>query len=186
MLTGIIRCLWIKEGGIPLPARIKPDCRPSDRHHLPRDEFAAGLKRVFYSGFNAAAAWYFHADNGDIFNIVKADDFCQFFGIVRHIQLWTPNQGDASRDEVIVEAAIGKSSAVSCYEQPGILKVRRLYRNQLNLDRPLGQPAFHGGDGGCLVIRRGLGIGQGSGNGPGQGTWTSAGRGLSALLFCFT
>ena len=122
---------------LPYQASIRPH-----GHNLPRNEFPAGLEGAFRGIFNTAAAWNLHADNGDIPDIIEADDFRQLFRVIHHIQLWASYEGDAAGYEVIVKIAVGKGSTVGSYQKAGILKVGSLDRSQLNLHRPLGEPAF--------------------------------------------
>ena len=122
---------------LPYQASIRPH-----GHNLPRNEFPAGLEGAFRGIFNTAAAWNFHADNGDIPDIIEVDDFRQLFRVIHHIQFWTADECDAAGYKVIVEIAIGKGGTVSSYQKAGILKIGSLDRSQLNLHRPLGQPAF--------------------------------------------
>ena len=88
---------------IPYQASIRPH-----GHNLPRNEFPAGLEGAFRGIFNTAAAWNFHADNGDIPDIIETDDFRQLFRVIHHIQLWTADECDAAGYKVIVEITIGK------------------------------------------------------------------------------
>ena len=103
---------------IPYQASIRPH-----GHNLPRNEFPAGLEGAFRGIFNTAAAWNFHADNGDIPDIIETDDFRQLFRVIHHIQFWTADECDAAGYKVIVEIAIGKGGTVSCYQKAGILKI---------------------------------------------------------------
>lgn len=135
---------------LPYQASIRPH-----GHNLPRNEFPAGLEGAFRGIFNTAAAWNFHADNGDIPDIIETDDFRQLFRVIHHIQLWTADECDAAGYKVIVEIAIGKGGTVSCYQKAGILKIGSLDRSQLNLHRPLGQPAFR-----TFPVKGGVGRGQ--------------------------
>lgn len=97
---------------IPYQASIRPH-----GHNLPRNEFPAGLEGAFRGIFNTAAAWNFHADNGDIPDIIETDDFRQLFRVIHHIQLWTADECDAAGYKVIVEITIGKGGTVSCYRE---------------------------------------------------------------------
>ena len=120
---------------IPYQASIRPH-----GHNLPRNEFPAGLEGAFRGIFNTAAAWNFHADNGDIPDIIETDDFRQLFRVIHHIQLWTADECDAAGYKVIVEITIGKGGTVSCYQKAGILKIGSLDRSQLNLYRSYENP----------------------------------------------
>ena len=103
---------------LPYQASIRPH-----GHNLPRNEFPAGLEGAFRGIFNTTAAWNFHADNGDIPDIIETDDFRQLFRVIHHIQLRASYQGDASGYKIIVEIAIGKGGTVSSYQKAGFPKV---------------------------------------------------------------
>ena len=110
-----------------------------DGYHLPWDESAAGLESLFRCKFNAAAAWYFHADNGHTLNIIVGDNLGQFFAVVHAVQFRTANKGDTVSDEFLVEISVGVSSTVRCNEQVGTVEIRCIYWSQLDLYRPVGK-----------------------------------------------
>ena len=98
---------------------------------------AALFESFFGSHFQAAAAGDFHADQGDVADIVLADDFCQFFGIVDCVEFRTADKGDAALDEIFVEAGVGIGRAIGSDEQAGAVKIRRMRWYEFDLDRPL-------------------------------------------------
>ena len=120
--------------------------------HLQRNEFPALLERLFRRHLQPAAAGYLHADDGDALDVVLPDDFGQLFGIVHAVQLRTAHQGDVSLDEPLVESGVGVGGTVGGNQEPCTVKLRGVYRHQLDLHRPLGKAArllglrrFHGG-----------------------------------------
>ena len=100
---------------LPYQASIRPH-----GHNLPRNEFPAGLEGAFRGIFNTAAAWNLHADNGDIPDIIEADDFRQLFRVIHHIQFWTADEC-VMRPAIksLWEIAIGKGGTVSSYQKGG-------------------------------------------------------------------
>lgn len=96
-------------------------------------------RAFFGSHFQAAAAWDFHADQGDVMDIVLAKDFCQFFSVVDVVEFRAADEGDAALDEIFVEAGVGIGRAVGSDEQAGTVEIRRMRRYELDLDWPLAQ-----------------------------------------------
>lgn len=120
---------------LPHQAAIRPH-----RHNLPRYELPAGLKGAFCGVFNTVAAWNLHADNGDIPDIIEADDFRQLFRVIHFIQLWTSYHSDTAGYKVIVKISVDKGSTFSSYQKAGFPKVGGLDRSQLNLYRSYENP----------------------------------------------
>ena len=110
-----------------------------DGYYLPWDEFSAGLQRAFCRIFNAAAAGNLHTDDGQALNIVMGDDLRKFFSIIAFVQLWAANQRNVIADKVIVKISVSVSRTVGGNQQIGIVKVRCIDRNQLDLNRLLGK-----------------------------------------------
>ena len=100
----------------------------------------------------------FHADDGDVLNIVLADDFGQLLGIVDVIELGTADEGDMAFDEIVVEAGIGIGCAVGGNQELSTVKVRCMGRNELELDRPLAKLGTHPLKGFFRSRRYGMGI----------------------------
>lgn len=69
-----------------------------------------------------------------------------FSGVVALIQLGASDERYAAADEILVKRTVGVRGAVRRDEQSCALKIRRVHRSKLDLDRPLGQRA--GGTGG--------------------------------------
>ena len=84
-----------------------------------------------------SAAGNLHADDGQAFDVVAPDDLCQFFCIVHRIQLRTSDQSDMVPDKTLVKIGISVGGAVGCDQKMGALEIRRVYRGQLDLHRPL-------------------------------------------------
>ena len=103
------------------------------------------LEGSFGGHFQPAAARDFHADQCEVLDIVLTDDFCQFFGVVDVVEFGTADEGDAPFDEVFMETGVGIGRAVGGDEQAGAVEVRRMGRDQLQLDRPLAQARWHVG-----------------------------------------
>lgn len=51
--------------------------RRNDRH-LPRNKLTAVFQCLYGSALQTAAAWHFHADDGDTFDIIFPDDGGKF------------------------------------------------------------------------------------------------------------
>ena len=115
-----------------------------NRHDLPGQEFAAVLQCGNCGLFQTTAARYFHAHHRDALDVVLTDDFGEFFAVIRCIQLGTADERDLAPDKVLVEVCIGIGSAVRRNQQVCSIKVRRLYRYKLDLNRPLAEL------GGCI------------------------------------
>ena len=111
----------------------------ADNAYLEGDIFAALCEGSFGSHFQAAAARDFHAYQGDVVDVVLAEDFCQFFGVVDVVEFRAADEGDAALDEIFVEAGVGISRTVGRDEQAGTIEIRRMGRYELELDRPLAE-----------------------------------------------
>ncbi len=109
--------------------------------HLPQDELPALLECLFRRQLQPAAAGYLHADDGNALDVVFPDDLRQLFGIVHAVQLGTAHQRDVSLDEPLVEGGVSVGGAVGGDQEPRPVKIRGVYRHQLDLHRPLGTAA---------------------------------------------
>ena len=87
----------------------------------------------------AAAAGHLHADDGNAFDIVFADDLAELFRIICAVQLGAAYQGDPSFDEFFVKIPVSKSGAVGGDKKVCSVKKRRFDGDKLDLYRPLPQ-----------------------------------------------
>ena len=56
---------------------------------------------------DTAAARYFHAHNGDAFDVVVTDDLSELFAVIALVQLGAADQRDLIADKILMEACIG-------------------------------------------------------------------------------
>lgn len=118
-----------------------------DNCYTPGNEFAALLQCALDGVFNAAAAGDLHARHGHTLDIVFTQDGGELFRVVALIQLGASDERYAAADEILVKRTVGVRGAVRRDEQSCALKIRRVHRSKLDLDRPLGQRAGGTGDG---------------------------------------
>lgn len=90
--------------------------------------------------------------HGHALDIVFTQDGGELFRVVALIQLGASDERYAAADEILVKRTVGVRGAVRRDEQSCALKIRRVHRSKLDLDRPLGQRAGGTGDG---AVRRG-------------------------------
>ena len=102
--------------------------------------------------FEPAAAGDFHSDDRHGLYIVVRDYLRQLLGIVDAVELRAADKGYVVFDEFFVERRIGVGGAVGGDEQLCAVKIRRVYRHELYLNRPLAQSALHSGG----LSRRGV------------------------------
>lgn len=76
-------------------------------------------------------------------DVVAAQNFGQLLGVIHHIQLWAADERHAAANEILMEVAVGIGRAVRRDEQVCPVKIRRVDRRKLDLNRPL---AKLGGD----------------------------------------
>ena len=129
--------------------------------------------------FQPAAAGDLHPHDGHALDVVAADDLRQLLGVIHAVQLRAAHQRDMPLDEPLMEGGVGVGRAVGSNEQLGPVKIRRPHRDQLDLHRPLGQPADRLGADGLRLP--GLRVPDASGLAP----RTSAGQGSTLLPHLF-
>ena len=107
--------------------------------HLPRDHLSAGLQSSLYRVFNTAAARNLHSYHGYALNIIVTQDFRQFLAVFGHIQLGTTDKRHMVLDKALMKVAVCKSGTIRRDKQLRLMKIGRVYRNKLDLHRPLTQ-----------------------------------------------
>lgn len=112
-----------------------------NRYDLPRNELAGRLQGALGGIFQPAAAGHLHAHNGDLLNVVAADNGGQLLTVIDVVQLGAAHQRDVPADEPLVERGVGVGRAVGSNQQPRTVKVGRVHRHQLDLHGPLAQLA---------------------------------------------
>ena len=70
-----------------------------------------------------------HADNGHALDIVAADNFGQFFGVIDAVQFRTSDQGYFTMDKVLMEAAVCVSGAVGSDQELCPIEIRCMDRS---------------------------------------------------------
>lgn len=118
-----------------------------DGHHLPGQKFPACLKGVFYRRFDSAAAGNLHTGDSDAFYFILLYNLSQLFCVVNRIQLRAADEGDFVFHKLIVKVAISVGAAVGGDQKISLIKIRRVNRSQLNLNRPLTQLCLRGRSG---------------------------------------
>ena len=108
------------------------------------------LQRCSDRLFHTAAAGYFHADDGNAFDIVCKQDLSQLAAVIFVVQLGTADKRDMVFYEFTVEIAVGEGGTVGGNQQPAVLQVGCVRVDQLDLDRSLLQLAVLGR--GCLLL----------------------------------
>ena len=98
-----------------------------DRYDLPRNELAGRLQGALGGIFQPAAAGHLHAHNGDLLNVVAADDGGQLLTVIDVVQLGAAHQRDVSLDEALVESGVGVGGAVGGNQEPCAVKIRGVY-----------------------------------------------------------
>ena len=115
------------------------------------------LTAVFDGGFDciaeAAAAGYSHPCDGDGADIVVLENFSQLLRIVHSIQLGAADHSHLILHEIVVEIAVGISSAIRSDQQICAIEIGGTQRQQLDLHREVGQFT------GDIHIRRRSGMG---------------------------
>ena len=124
-------------------------------HNLPGNTFSAVLQRGFRRHFQPAAARHLHAHNGDAVDVVAGDDAGQLIGVIALVQLGTADQRDLAAHKLLVQRRIGIRGAIRRDQQPRSVKIRCVFRHQLDLARPLpqlGRPRVRRGGGGVVRL----------------------------------
>ena len=103
-------------------------------------QLSAVFERLLRGSLQAAAARYFHTDDGDALDVVIADDLGQLVGVVDHIELRAADQGDLALHEFLVHIGVGVGGAVSGNQQLCAVIERSDRRQQFDLARPLVEP----------------------------------------------
>ena len=112
---------------------------PAQSNHLPRQKFAGPLQGSLDGLLNSTAAGYLHPYDSNALDVISLNDFQQFIRVIHGIQLGTADQCHPAPHKAAVEIAGGICGAVRCDKQIGSVKIGRVHRNQLDLNRPLPQ-----------------------------------------------
>ena len=102
-----------------------------DDRHLAGNGFPAGKEGTLHRVFQPAAAGNLHPGHGDAFDVIRGEDLCQLFRIVRLIQLRTADQCDTAADEILMKAAVSISCAVCRNQQVSSVKEGCIDGNKL-------------------------------------------------------
>lgn len=114
----------------------------SNNNDFPGNHFPAGHQRTLHRGGDAAAARHIHAQHGETLDFVVLQDGCEFIGIIPLVELRAANQGDSVAHEVLMYVRVGKGSTVRRHQYIGIVQIRCLDWNELDLYGPLTKRGF--------------------------------------------
>ena len=103
----------------------------------PRNKFSARFKRVYRSVFDAAAAGYFHADDGEAFDIVFADNRSKLFRVVAFVEFRTADERRFAFDKIVVKISVCVSGTVRRDQKMRAVEIRSAERGEFDLYRPL-------------------------------------------------
>ena len=139
------------------------------------ERFTAGGHGPLGGPLNAPTAGDRHPYNGDAADVVLSQNGGELFTIVPFVQLGAADKGHPAPDKVPVKGAVGVGGAVGSNEKITAVKVGRVDRSELDLNRPLAQftgdissggGGFRPADGPALAA--GTAAGQGLVRGPGR------------------
>ena len=90
---------------------------------------------------NTATAGYFHTHYGHALNIVVRKNRRELVGVIHAVELGATDERDSIANKLVMEVAVGVGGTICRNEQVRSVKIGSVYGYELDLNRPLREPA---------------------------------------------